>query len=133
MVTKKRLLGDFGELNARMFLVKHGFKIIRSNYTKRCGEIDIIARKNDSIHFIEVKTVSRETIYGNQSFSKGQSVYRPGENVDRIKLLKIQKTANLFILENNLNNIDFQIDLITVVFVRGWERPLIEYFENVNI
>ena len=52
--------GLFAEFIARMYLRFHGYKIIKSRYitgrnTNR-AEIDIIATKNEVIHFIEVKT-----------------------------------------------------------------------------
>lgn len=62
-VTEKRKIGDIGEELASMFLVKHGFEVIERNYRKKWGELDIIAAKDNLLHFIEVKTVdvSRET------------------------------------------------------------------------
>jgi Holliday junction resolvase-like predicted endonuclease len=61
--SKKQKLGEVGEKNAEMFLVKQGFSIVEKNYSNRFGEIDLIAIKNNRYHFIEVKTitVSHET------------------------------------------------------------------------
>ena len=38
-------------------LVKHSFKILDRNYRKKWGEIDIVAKKDNILHFIEVKTI----------------------------------------------------------------------------
>ena len=54
-------IGETGENIAVKFLMKHDFTILDRNYTKKWGEIDIIAEKQDKIYFIEVKSVSRET------------------------------------------------------------------------
>ena len=54
MPSKKRKIGDLGEYYASMFLVKHGFNIIKRNYLKKWGEIDIIARRAEFLIFIEV-------------------------------------------------------------------------------
>lgn len=37
------------------YLQKNGYTIITQNYRKRFGEIDIIAKKNDTLAFVEVK------------------------------------------------------------------------------
>lgn len=34
----------------------NGYQIIKCNFRSRFGEIDIIAKKDEYIHFIEVKT-----------------------------------------------------------------------------
>ncbi len=51
--------GLFAEFLAKMYLRLHGFKIVKSRYItgKQTGraEIDIIARRNDLMVFIEVK------------------------------------------------------------------------------
>jgi len=47
--------GKEGELLVAQYLQKYGYKIITQNYRKRFGEIDIIAQKNDTIAFVEVK------------------------------------------------------------------------------
>src|SRR3989338_4950572 len=58
--TDKRVLGDMGENVACMFMMKHGFEIIERNYLRKGGEIDIVAKKNGGIRFIEVKSVKHE-------------------------------------------------------------------------
>ena len=44
--------GEIGENIAVRFLMKHGFSILERNYTKKWGEIDIIAKKDGKIYFI---------------------------------------------------------------------------------
>lgn len=52
----KREIGNAGEQATVNFLLKNGYDILKRNYTVRGGEIDIIAKKNDVIAFVEVKT-----------------------------------------------------------------------------
>lgn len=52
----KRQFGNIGEDLACVFLIKIGFTIIDRNYLKKWGEIDIVAKKNNIFHFIEVKS-----------------------------------------------------------------------------
>jgi len=56
----KREIGQIGESVVCRFLKKQDFQIIKRNYWKKWGEIDIIAKKSDILHFVEVKTVSYE-------------------------------------------------------------------------
>ena len=51
-----RKIGDIGEQATADFLLRHGYEILRRNYTVRGGEIDIIARKGSMTCFVEVKT-----------------------------------------------------------------------------
>jgi len=48
--------GTLGELIAQEFLVKKGYKIIAKNWRFGKAEIDIVAKENDVIVFVEVKT-----------------------------------------------------------------------------
>ncbi|MDD2707419.1 MAG: YraN family protein [Verrucomicrobiae bacterium] len=54
-------LGEWGEWQAAKFLQKHGFKILLKGYRCKMGEIDLVAREQDILVFVEVKT--RQTIH----------------------------------------------------------------------
>ena len=56
MITPKRLLGNKGEDIACDFLINNGFRIIGRNVSNKLGEIDIVAKRNKTLHFIEVKS-----------------------------------------------------------------------------
>ncbi len=67
------------------WLKKRRFKIIKRNFKSYCGEIDIIAEKNNIIYFIEVKA--------RRNFNFGA----PYEAVNSKKLKKISKTSCVFL------------------------------------
>jgi putative endonuclease len=50
--------GRTGEDIATGYLEELGFRVISRNVRYRFGEIDVVARRGDSLHFIEVKTRS---------------------------------------------------------------------------
>ena len=56
MAVDKKKLGDSGEKRAVKYLKRNGWKILKRNYKNPFGEIDIIAKKDDTVAFIEVKT-----------------------------------------------------------------------------
>ena len=55
MFSLKRLIGNKAEDNAAKYLKKQGYKILERNYNLPCGEIDIIAKKDKTLVFVEVK------------------------------------------------------------------------------
>ena len=54
--TKTKALGNQGEQAVASYLEQHGFAILARNHTTRCGEVDVIAQKDDLVVFVEVKT-----------------------------------------------------------------------------
>ena len=49
-------VGKKGEDAAAAFLQKKGYKILQRNFHIKGGEIDIVAEKDNTLVFIEVKT-----------------------------------------------------------------------------
>ncbi len=95
--------GNLGEKKAIDFLLNKGYSIIETNYQKKYGEIDIIAKKDTYIIFIEVKY--------RKNINKGY----PREAVCLKKQKKIKNTALSYILENNINDTDFSFDVIEII------------------
>ena len=95
-----RKKGANAEQKAINFLIQNGYEILATNYQKQIGEIDIIAKKDTYICFIEVKY--------RKNIQKGY----PREAVSLKKQQKIKNTALYYIQENNLTNVDFCFDVI---------------------
>lgn len=51
----KHRVGAYGELLSSIILEEDGHEILCRNYKNKAGEIDLITRKGDILHFIEVK------------------------------------------------------------------------------
>ncbi len=105
-------IGEIGENIAVKFLMKHDFSILDRNYTKKWGEIDIIAEKEDKLYFIEVKSVSRLDI-GNVS-QETLDQYNPEDNMHPWKLKRMARTIQTYLLSNKLDDKDWQVDLLLV-------------------
>lgn len=56
MTNSRRALGDLGERIAVQHLLAKGYSIRELNFRTREGEIDIIAEREDTLAFVEVKT-----------------------------------------------------------------------------
>jgi len=104
--------GEIGENIAVKFLVKHNFLILGRNYTKKWGEIDIIAEKAKKLHFIEVKSVARETL---NNVLHETADYRPEDNMHPWKLKRLSRTIQTYLLSEKISDEkEWQVDLFVV-------------------
>lgn len=111
--------GEIGENIASKFLVRHGFSIKERNYTKKWGEIDIIAEKDSKIYFIEVKSVSSVdnwTLEDRHESKSGVSreTWRPEDNMHPWKLKRLSRAIQTYILQRKLDDREWQLDLLVV-------------------
>ncbi len=129
MKTEKRKIGDLGEGIACMFLVKRGFSVSEKNYLKKCGEIDVIVEKEGIIHFVEVKTVSRENI---QNVSHETDSYRPEDNLHPWKLKRLSKTIQTYLMEKNISDdVEWKFDVVVVFLDIKNKTAKVRYMENI--
>ncbi len=128
--SKSQKIGQIGEKLAALYLTKQGFSIKDINYTKPWGEIDIVALKDNIIHFIEVKSVSRESKSG--LAIKNKDLYRPEENLSRDKLRKLYRTIGLYLKDKNMTDrVEWQLDLICVYLEPSKKMGKVKYLENI--
>lgn len=103
-------IGELGEGIACNFLIKSGFSILERNYTKKWGEIDIIAEKKDKRYFIEVKSKKVE----NFDLIDNETINRPEENMHIWKLQRLRRVVETYLISKRLGSIDWQFDLLIV-------------------
>lgn len=99
----KKDLGQLGEDIALDYLKKSGYKILRTNYAAKIGEIDIIALEKGVFVFIEVRSRS-----GRQAHEYNLS------SIDATKQHKLSKTALFFLKEHNVLNKKARFDVVSV-------------------
>ncbi len=121
-------IGEIGEKLAKMFLMKHGYTVVETNYTRKFGEIDIVAKKGKVWHFIEVKSVSRVTL---DDVSSETSGFRPEENMHEKKIQRFVRTVEYYRMSKNLDDSDFQIDLALVYIDQAKRVGKVRLMENV--
>ena len=78
-------LGDDYETRAALWLQDRGLQLLARNYRGKTGEIDIVARDNGTLVFVEVRARN------NRYFASAAA------SVDRRKQLRILRTAQLFL------------------------------------
>ncbi|MEK7509632.1 MAG: YraN family protein [Patescibacteria group bacterium] len=123
--TEKRKTGDIGEDVACIFLERKGFRIVERNYRKPWGEIDIVAEKDGIVRFVEVKSTSRDMA----AFSRESYGYRPEEMATRGKLMKVARTAALY-METKKDRREYQIDVIAVLLDQEKRVAKCRFFEQ---
>ena len=112
-------IGKYGENLAKDFLIKKGYDIIETNFHySKMAEIDIIAKKNDTIHFVEVKTRT------------SNSFGTPLEAIDYKKLQSIYHAGLFYIQKNKYSK--FQIDAVGIVLDKD-KNPDFRFIENIEI
>ncbi len=128
-------LGDFGERIACYYLENKGYKILARNYSKKWsggpkkGEIDIVAepldtlggKKDNTIHFIEVKTLT--------STKKGG--FFPEDKVNFQKQRQIIKIAQDWLLERKIPlESKWQIDVVSIKVDLDSKKAKVKHLEN---
>jgi putative endonuclease len=114
-----REAGGRGEQIALQYLLKKGYRLLRSNYTAPCGEIDLIVYNDKFLVFVEVK-LRKNPDYGH-----------PLETVTAAKQKKIRKTAEHFMLGNPRSTLQPRLDVIAIDAPGGgYESVEITHIEN---
>lgn len=129
--SKTQKIGQIGEEVAIKFLKKHKYKIIARNYTKKWGEIDIVAKNKGILHFIEVKSVSDDGLnkFSRENLSR-ETDYRPEENVHPQKLKRIYRTIETYLSEKDFEG-EWQLDIIAVFIDIKARKSGIRHIKNV--
>ncbi len=103
-MTSRRIdLGKEGEGLALEALNKSGYRIIERNFKNKLGEIDLIARENNVICFIEVKTRADESFGG------------PLEAVSKTKQRKLSQVALSYLKSKGLIEQEARFDVVAVM------------------
>ena len=104
--------GNKGEELAAGYLSKHGYTIIERNWRFRYAEVDIIAAKENRLHFFEIKTRTSDK-YG-----------KPEESMSHKKMNMLKTAAE----EYQYKHTEWkyvQFDVLSITIING--TP-VEYF-----
>jgi len=121
MGMRNRALGKVGEDIAARFLSRKGYKIIGKNIKTFVGELDLIAKKDGSFIFVEVKT-RRSSSFG-----------PPHQSITEKKKRKLIQCASCYLKMKNISSVKWQIDVVSIEMKRiFWfiKKVRIEHFED---
>jgi len=103
----RRQIGRYGEDLAVYYLYQKGYEILARNFHFSVfGELDIIARKDKTLCFIEVKT------------QRKPGFAPPEKWVDRQKMEQLGQIADGYLSDHPAFNLDCRFDVIIVYFQR---------------
>jgi len=114
-MAEKHEMGKQGEAIAAAYLESLGCHILERNWQSNHQEIDIIAREEQLLLIVEVK--SRSSSYHGA----------PETSVTRNKQRMLIKAANHYVLKNKLH-VEVRFDIITVI--PGKEQHTINHIKN---
>ena len=116
-MSRQKLLGKFGEDCASKFLEDNGYTIVARNFRIRSAEIDIVAKCDGTLAFVEVKARS--------NIRHGL----PAEAVNLRKQQKIIAAAEVFLQDENFCDCACRFDVVEV-FTDGERVEEIHHIEN---
>jgi putative endonuclease len=111
----QREIGGIAEQLAKDHLQKSGMQIIDTNWYHGHLELDIIARDNNELVIVEVKS------------RNGIRFEHPSDAVKNVKIKRVIDAADAYIMEKG-SDLETRFDLITIIFF-GNDFEL-EHFKN---
>ena len=116
-MTLRQNIGRYGEDRAARYLQDRGYEIIERNWRSSTGELDLIARENDRLVFVEVKTRS------------GSGYGHPFEAVTSAKVARMRRLVAEWCAVRQVPGIKVRLDAISVLLSGG--RVHIEHLKEV--
>lgn len=114
----RRKIGILGEESAAIHYREDGYDIFSANYHSRFGELDLVAFRDNTVVFVEVRT------------RDARAVITPAETVDHHKQRKLILTARSYLANYpELNDYNMRFDVVEV-FYEGGYRCRINRIEN---
>lgn len=107
-------VGKKGEQYVCNRLEERGFEIVDKNVQTRFSEIDIVAKDNGVLCFVEVRTRADE------------SLGHPAETINFSKQRTLRRAAEAYMLKNATELCPVRFDVATII----WSSMQFEYFEN---
>jgi len=102
-------VGALGEKVAAEYLRRQGLTLIDRNVARKTGEIDLIAREGETLHFVEVKTIVCDQF----PTAEAKDVYDPSINIHEAKVRKVARTGEWYVMQKNWEG-DWQVDAVLV-------------------
>ncbi len=102
----RKEVGDLGESVAVEYLRRHGFSIRDRNIARKTGELDVIAEKEGTLHFVEVKTILVNEFRDEKDVHDD---YDPSLNLHEMKVRKVARTGEWYVLERGWEG-EWQVD-----------------------
>lgn len=117
MTYARQALGLEGETRACLALEARGYRILQRRYRTRFGELDIVARHDQTVVFVEVKT------------RRGRSFGDPASAVTTEKQRRLVAMATDYLARHALTRAPARFDVVAVTMLPG-EGPAVVIYPN---
>lgn len=118
-MTHNQELGVKGEQAAAEYLKENGYQILARNWRVKWGEIDIVAKQNETIVFCEVKSIIKE------------DDFLAEDKITNKKLSRLRKLAQFYLSQKKIIDGPWRIDILAVEYNDICEKPSIRHLDNV--
>jgi putative endonuclease len=114
----RRDLGDFGERLAAAHLESKGYRIVERNFRIREGEVDVIAERDGTLVFVEVRT------------RRGAAMGTAAESVTPTKAARLVVAAQAYLQTLESPPAEQRIDVIAVTLAPDGRVLSVEQIEG---
>jgi putative endonuclease len=118
MTRARRDLGDFGERVAAAHLESKGYRILERNFRIREGEVDIVAERQGTLVFVEVRT------------RRGPAMGTAAESVTPTKAARLVAAAQAYVQLLETPPAGQRIDVIAVTLALDGRVLSVEQIEG---
>ena len=102
-----------------MYLEARGYQIVDRNFMTRYGEVDLVARHDSSIVFVEVLT------------RRSHAAGRPEESLTHRKKQRLVAAAQQYLQDHGLEHLPWRIDLVAIL-ARGGGTKVTHHLDIVT-
>ncbi len=120
-------IGALGEKVAAEYLKRQGMKIIAKNVARKTGEIDVIAREGDTLHFVEVKTIVCVQFPASKDI---RDQYDPSANLHEMKIRRVARTSEWYVANIDWEG-DWQVDGVLVWLRKRDGMARVQYLPQI--
>jgi len=115
----RKHLGNFGEELAVKFLQSNGFKIESRNVRTRFGEIDIVGWDEETLVFVEVKTI------------RTKNFVSPVEKYTKKQRQRLRRMAEYYLTKNTKSYSAVRFDFVGVTM--SGKQQEITHLKNIEL
>ena len=112
-------LGRRGEELAVAELDRCGYDIVARNWRCRVGEVDVVARRGEAIHFFEVRT------------RRGREYGTPEESLTPAKRRRMIDVARTYLADHDLYDVDWRLGFVAVEMDRTGRLLRLEVYDSI--
>lgn len=117
-MTHQKMLGDWGETEARRYLETKAYVFIERNFRVPEGEIDLVMQDGDIVVFIEVKTRTSDRFGA------------PEESVSAAKRKRLLRAAWAFLQEREMIDTSWRIDVVAIEASPNWTIQRLDHYQS---